>query len=207
VEEHVTKQKYGYAATYDSITDVSKPKAVKLVETRNVTSLTDQEASLKTDFAAHNGSEPANPASVGQRENRQAIADRMEALAIELRSLSDDEMQTVPTEGTLFALARKIYSARRKVDEIFGVPGFSVSPAWDILLDLYQAKNMGKEISVTSACIGAACPPTTALRWLQALESLQLVKRQQDHEDKRRSMIKLTEGGKVKVVNALALHL
>ena len=203
----MTKQKYGYAATYDSITDVSKPKAVKLVETRNVTSLTDQEASLKTDFAAHNGSEPANPASVGQRENRQAIADRMEALAIELRSLSDDEMQTVPTEGTLFALARKIYSARRKVDEIFGVPGFSVSPAWDILLDLYQAKNMGKEISVTSACIGAACPPTTALRWLQALESLQLVKRQQDHEDKRRSMIKLTEGGKVKVVNALALHL
>jgi hypothetical protein len=207
VEEHVTKQKYGYAATYDSIIDVSKPKAVKLVETRNVTSLTDQEASLKTDFAAHNGSEPANPASVGQRENRQAIADRMEALAIELRSLSDDEMQTVPTEGTLFALARKIYSARRKVDEIFGVPGFSVSPAWDILLDLYQAKNMGKEISVTSACIGAACPPTTALRWLQALESLQLVKRQQDHEDKRRSMIKLTEGGKVKVINALALHL
>ena len=203
----MTKQKYGYAATYDSITDVSKPKAVKLVETRNVTSLTDQEASLKTDFAAHNGSEPANPASVGQRENRQAIADRMEALAIELRSLSDDEMQTVPTEGTLFALARKIYSARRKVDEIFGVPGFSVSPAWDILLDLYRAKNMGKEISVTSACIGAACPPTTALRWLQALESLQLVKRQQDHEDKRRSMIKLTEGGKVKVVNALALHL
>ena len=203
----MTKQKYGYAATYDSITDVSKPKAVKLVETRNVTSLTDQEASLKTDFAAHNGSEPANPASVGQRENRQAIADRMEALAIELRSLSDDEMQTVPTEGTLFALARKIYSARRKVDEIFGVPGFSVSPAWDILLDLYQAKNMGKEISVTSACIGAACPPTTALRWLQALESLQLVKRQQDHEDKRRSMVELTEGGKVKVVNALVLHL
>ena len=186
---------------------MSKPKAVKLVEARNVTSLTNQEASLKTDFAAHNGSEPANPASVGQRENRQAIADRMEALAIELRSLSDDEMQTVPTEGTLFALARKIYSARRKVDEIFGVPGFSVSPAWDILLDLYQAKNMGKEISVTSACIGAACPPTTALRWLQALESLQLVKRQQDHEDKRRSMVELTEGGKVKVVNALVLHL
>jgi hypothetical protein len=116
-------------------------------------------------------------------------------------------MQTVPTEGTLFALARKIYSARRKVDEIFGVPGFSVSPAWDILLDLYRAKNMGKEISVTSACIGAACPPTTALRWLQALESLQLVKRQQDHEDKRRSMVELTEGGKVKVVNALVLHL
>jgi DNA-binding MarR family transcriptional regulator len=45
------------------------------------------------------------------------------------------------------------------------------------------------------------------LRWLQALESLQLVKRQQDHEDKRRSMVELTEGGKVKVVNALVLHL
>lgn len=146
-------------------------------------------------------------ASVGQFENRQHIADRMEALAIELRSLSDTEMQAVPTEATLVALASKIYSARRKVDEVFGMSGFAVSPAWDIVLDLYKAKSEGKTISVTSACIGAACPSTTALRWLQALESMNLVERKPDRHDGRRIVVELTEGGAVKVAKAVGNHL
>lgn len=149
----------------------------------------------------------SSEASVGQYENRQDIADRMEALAIELRSLSDMEMQAVPTEATLVALASKIYSARRKVDEIFGVPGFAVSPAWDIVLDLYKARSQGKAISVTSACIGAACPSTTALRWLQALESMDLVERKPDRHDGRRIVVELTEGGMVKVAKAVGSHL
>lgn len=146
-------------------------------------------------------------ASVGQYENRQAIADRMEALAIELRSMSDAEMQTVPTESTLTALAGKIYAARRRVDEIFDMSGFSVSPAWDIMLDLYKAKVVGRQISVTSASIGAACPATTALRWLQALESMGLVQRREDSHDRRRTEIVLTDAAMVKVVKALEAHL
>jgi predicted transcriptional regulator len=131
----------------------------------------------------------------------------MEALAIELRTLSDAEMQAVPSEATLVALASKIYSARRKVDEVFGMPGFAVSPAWDIVLDLFKAKSEGKTISVTSACIGAACPPTTALRWLQALESMNLIERKPDHQDGRRTVVELTEGGSVKVAKAVGNHL
>lgn len=149
----------------------------------------------------------SSEASVGQFENRQNIADRMEALAIELRSLSDTEMQAVPTEATLVALASKIYSARRKVDEVFGMSGFAVSPAWDIVLDLYKARSEGKAISVTSACIGAACPSTTALRWLQALESMKLVERKPDPYDGRRIVVELTEGGVVKVAKAVGNHL
>lgn len=162
---------------------------------------------MKTNLV-HSGDLTATvPASVGQHENRQAIADKMEALAIELRTMSDGEMQAVPTESTLLALAGKIYTARRKVDEVFGMQGFSVSPAWDILLDLFKAKAQGKQISVTSACIGAACPSTTALRWLQALENMQLIARKQDTEDRRRTVVELTEGGRIKVNKALALHL
>lgn len=149
----------------------------------------------------------SNGASVGQLENRQNIADLMEALAIELRSLSDTEMQVVPSETTLVALASKIYSARRKVDEVFGMSGFAVSPAWDIVLDLYKAKSEGKQISVTSACIGAACPPTTALRWLQALESMSLVERKPDPHDGRRAVVELTEAGSIKVAKAVGNHL
>jgi hypothetical protein len=146
-------------------------------------------------------------ASVGQHENRQAIADRMEALAIELRSMSDAEMQTVPTEATLAALAGKIYSARRRVDDIFDMAGFSASPAWDIMLDLYKAKVSGRQISVTSASIGAACPATTALRWLQALETMGLIQRREDAHDRRRTEIVLTDAAVVKVVKALEAHL
>lgn len=160
-------------------------------------------------------SEPIEPnrtitpavASVGQHENRQTIADRMEALAIELRSMSDQEMQIVPSESTLLALAGKIYSARRKVDEIFGMAGFSVSPAWDIMLDLYKAKIAGRAISVTSASIGAACPATTALRWLQALENMGLLQRAEDGRDRRRVEITLTDAATVKVLKALEAHL
>lgn len=147
------------------------------------------------------------PASIGQHENRQAIADRMEALAIELRSISDEEMLTVPTESTLLALAGKIYSARRRVDAIFGMPGFCVSPAWDIMLDLYKARGSGRRISVTSASIGAACPATTALRWIQALENMGLIERKEDPHDRRRTEVILTEAAAVKINKALENHL
>lgn len=144
---------------------------------------------------------------MGQVENRQAIADRMEALAIELRTLSDNELDAVPSEQTLVSLARKIYTARRTVDDIFGMPGFAVSPAWDIMLDLYQAKIKGRQISVTSACIGGACAPTTGLRWLQILENMQLIVRKPDPDDKRRFVIELSDGAQIKVERALVSHL
>lgn len=145
--------------------------------------------------------------SINQYEVHQGIADQMEALAIELRSISNVSMNSVPTEATLLALASKVYSSRRKLDDIFGIPGFAVSPAWDMMLDLYKARLLGKPISVTSACIGAACPPTTGLRWLQVLENSALVERKADINDKRRVVVELTEGGRLKVDAALALHL
>lgn len=145
--------------------------------------------------------------SIGQVDSQQAIADRMEALAIELRTLADDQLQSVPSEESLLNLAAKIYQARRKVDKIFGMIGFAVSPAWDMMLDLYQAKVKGRPISVTSACIGGACPATTGLRWLQVLESHHLVIRKPDTADKRRFVVELTEGGRARMERALSEHL
>lgn len=145
--------------------------------------------------------------SIGQVDNRQTIADRMEALAIELRTITDDAVQTVPSQATLLGLAGKIYQARRRVDVIFGIQGFAVSPAWDMVLDLYKAKLHDRSISVTSACIGAACPATTGLRWLHVLEDRHLVARKPDIHDKRRTVVELTEAGQIRVEKALAEHL
>lgn len=162
---------------------------------------------MQRHFAERSSDHMHNAPSIGHHGNQQAIADRMEALAIELRTLSDSELQAIPTEATLVGLAEKVYSARRSVDDIFGIPGFAVSPGWDMMLDLYQAKVLDKQISVTSACIGGACAATTGLRWLQVLEAEQLVQRKSDPEDKRRSVVELTDGGKIKVERALAIHL
>ncbi len=152
-------------------------------------------------------SNPASAKPTSQIGHERLILDRIEALAIELRTMSDREVETVPSEQTFLALADKIYIARRNVDGVFGMSGFAVSPGWDMMLDLYKAKIKGKSISVTSACIGGACPPTTGLRWLQALEEMQLITRAPDHQDKRRSVVNLTNIGKLKVERALSHYL
>lgn len=99
-----------------------------------------------------------------------------------------------PTRSYL-ALARKAYALRRKRAAIFGNPDLFGEPAWDILLDLYIAQAEGKQVSVSSACIGSAAPPTTGLRWLGVLADEGLVVREADPEDHRRVLVRLTPSG------------
>ena len=53
---------------------------------------------------------------------------------------------------------------------------------------------------MSSLCIAAAVPPTTALRWIRQLTERGLLMRQADPEDGRRIFIALSEEG-VKAVN------
>lgn len=139
-------------------------------------------------------------------ETNQIIADQMEALSIELRSMACAPSNPEAAAINLLAVSKKIYSARRKVDEIFGMDGFSVSSGWDIMLDLYGARARGARISVTSACIGGACPATTGLRWLQALGTMGLIERVDDPHDKRRAMVSITTSAVEKVEQALSAY-
>lgn len=99
-----------------------------------------------------------------------------------------------PSPGSL-ALARMIYALRRKRATIFGNADLFSEPAWDILLDLFIAQGEGKDVSVSSACIGSAAPPTTGLRWLGVLTDEGLVLRENDAEDNRRVLVRLTPAG------------
>jgi len=92
-------------------------------------------------------------------------------------------------------LARKAYAARRRRAAIFGNPDLFGEPAWDILLDLYIAHVERKDVSVSSACIGSAAPPTTGLRWLGVLADHGLVLREHDPADQRRVLVRLTPAG------------
>lgn len=64
-------------------------------------------------------------------------------------------------------------------------------PAWDILLDLLQAELMERRTSVSSVCLAACVPATTALRWLKNLEEQGFVVRRADPLDRRRVFVEL----------------
>lgn len=93
------------------------------------------------------------------------------------------------------ALARQAYALRRRRAAIFGNAELFGEPAWDILLDLFIAQGEGKSVSVSSACIGSAAPATTGLRWLGVLADEGLIVRENDPEDQRRVLVRLTATG------------
>ena len=66
-------------------------------------------------------------------------------------------------------------------------------PAWDILLDLALAKVERRQVSVTSLCIAANVPPTTALRWIGQMVDAGLLLRIPDRTDRRRAHIALSD--------------
>jgi DNA-binding MarR family transcriptional regulator len=89
---------------------------------------------------------------------------------------------------------RAILKARRSRSQFFPENLFA-DPAWDILLELYAAELGQRRISVTSLCIGAAVPATTALRWINALEKAALLTRRNDPLDGRRIYVNLSQAG------------
>lgn len=92
------------------------------------------------------------------------------------------------------AQVRAMLRSRRLRDQIFP-PDLFADPAWDILLDLMAARLEGIKVSVSSLCIAAAVPPTTALRWIRQLTESGLLVRQADPNDGRRIFIALSEKG------------
>ena len=155
------------------------------------------------DVAAQPPGDPAAPTTFPGGDALQPLADELAAIAQRLRDVaaapSGSPSAPAPAmprpPGRYLALARHAYALRRKRAAIFGNPDLFGEPAWDILLDLYIAHGEGKAVSVSSACIGSAAPPTTGLRWLGVLADEGLLVREPDPQDNRRVMVRLTQAG------------
>lgn len=83
--------------------------------------------------------------------------------------------------------------ANRQARARFFDPDLFGDPAWDMLLDLTAAHAEGARVSVTSLCIAAGVPATTALRWLTQMVESGIFMRVPDPADRRRAFIALSE--------------
>ncbi|PZO89838.1 MAG: MarR family transcriptional regulator [Sphingomonas sanxanigenens] len=89
------------------------------------------------------------------------------------------------------ATVRGIIRARRLRDQYFAADLFA-DPAWDMLLDLTAAQLEGHDVAVSSLCIAASVPATTALRWISAMTEQGLLERHADPADRRRIFVRLS---------------
>jgi hypothetical protein len=86
---------------------------------------------------------------------------------------------------------RAVIRARRLRTNYFPEEFFA-DPAWDMLLDLLQAELSQLRVSVSSLCMAAAVPATTALRWLNSLVQKGVFIRRADPHDGRRVFVELS---------------
>lgn len=165
------------------------------------------------DIAAALISSQALPGNVNERDRPidavrlQQIADEVARIARALADLSSPMSPAVVSDGIAGYRAhpgarrpteidnsaiRSMLRWRRRRNELFGGELFA-DPAWDMMLDLAAARLEGVDVAVSSLCIAAAVPATTALRWIKMLTDVGLFVRVADPNDRRRVFIALSD--------------
>lgn len=97
----------------------------------------------------------------------------------------DSDLPEVPVERIHNIIRARRMRGRFLPDELFA------DPAWDMLLDLLRAEILQQRVIVSSLCIAASVPATTALRWLTTLVNRGLVVRFPDPMDARKAFVEL----------------
>jgi len=112
-------------------------------------------------------------------------------IAAALARLAASEPEPQNTQNVDAALLRRIIRLRRDRERYFPAEIFA-DPAWDMLLDLVAARMEGRQVAVSSLCIAACVPTTTALRWIRSLSEVGVFERSTDPSDARRTWISLS---------------
>jgi hypothetical protein len=101
-----------------------------------------------------------------------------------------EPMRTDDIPQISFEMVQAVIRARRLRTRYFPENLFA-DPAWDMLLDLLQAEIAQLRVPVSSLCIAAAVPATTALRWLKTMVQDGIFVRRADPHDGRRVFVEL----------------
>jgi DNA-binding MarR family transcriptional regulator len=103
-----------------------------------------------------------------------------------------EERSTPPAERALQQAALNLLSRRRRRHKIFGRAMFG-EPAWEMLLLLYS---VGPRETVGRLAELAYASKSTAIRWIDYLESQGLVCREAHPTDKRATFVELSDKGR-----------
>ena len=107
-----------------------------------------------------------------------------------------DAEQPLSDEGALNRLVREVLESRRRRERIFGDQIFG-EPAWDLLLELYDAEWRQQPLSIQNACRATGMPPSTMIRWIAMLEEEGWVRAIGDPSDLVRMRVALTDRASV----------
>lgn len=125
-------------------------------------------------------------------DDRANSTDEIARLATQIVTLARIRPDSGPGGfATPLQAAEDIYNWRRQREKWFDGDLFQ-DPAWDLLLDLFIAHERNRRVYLSSACVAACSPNTTAMRWLGTLETKKLVRRTCDPNDRRRIYVELT---------------
>lgn len=134
---------------------------------------------------------------------RELLLELARALS-ELANVTSDDGQprNMPTKADLLHEARHQFKAQLLREAHFeGLPFHETG--WEILLELYIAEAEGRKLNVTAIGLDGHIPNATLVRWIALLEHRQLVFRQPDTIDRRRTWIGLTSLGSEKLDSCL----
>lgn len=156
------------------------------------------------------GTRHASDPSGGERARLQALARELARIAEQLSAFPEEGEASAGVEDRSHGYhaetasdrlivkppsadrIRQLIAMRRLRDRFFS-PDLFADPAWDILLDLAASRIERKSVSVSSLCIAAAVPPTTALRWIRMMTEQGLLVRRADPADARRMFVDLSD--------------
>ncbi len=108
-----------------------------------------------------------------------------------------------PNRETLQKFIRSILRARQRRSEFMDASKFA-DPAWDIMLDLTSAALEGRSVPAFSVSVAANVPITTALRYVKRLVEDRVVKRWEDPDDKRRTLLALEDDALEKMLRYMS---
>lgn len=194
-----------YGAVVSTTTELLDPIAASFDEMRVETIVDANEAERVAALAialssSGQASSIGDVASDRNAERLRQLSDEVSRIASTLARLSAGPSSPVQTpqsasaEGEIPPLSgdtvRRVIRARRLRANYFSEELFA-DPAWDMMLDLLQAEIAQLRVPVSSLCIAAAVPATTALRWLKTLVGQGLFIRRADPHDGRRVFVEL----------------
>lgn len=150
-------------------------------------------------------------------DDRRRLAELSEDTARIARALASLAEGREPAAGdaalaeprVVLAATRGMIRTRRMRGQFLDATLFA-DPAWDMLLDLFAARLERRQVAVSSLCIAAAVPPTTALRWITVMTAQGLIERRPDPADRRRMFLALGDvaaGAMAGYVTATLRHL